>query len=167
TRNATGPRDGVLERCWPASFAGTSRIRFGGSVAIATLSALDALPRGGARLWQERSTLPEPDDHVVDDLEALGLVVELVAKRRVRPPFDARRTLEHLTRGRRHEPVVEAVHDERRPSDVTSVFAHTRLLADGLGTETKGVRGDVQRIGSHPAAAPWTTREDSPAGPLR
>ena len=51
------PRDGTAsDRCGPASFAGTSQIRFGGSVAEATLSALRALPGGG--LWLSRDVTP-------------------------------------------------------------------------------------------------------------
>src|SRR6185312_9803557 len=131
-QNVTEPRDGVLERCWPASFAGTSRIRFGGSVAIATLSALDALPGGGVRLYPERSTLSQPGDHVVDHVEALRLVVELVAEARVGPAFDTRCAFEDLAGRRRDEAVVEAVEHERRPTDRSRVRTDALHLAKGL-----------------------------------
>ena len=99
-RNAVSGRRGRRHRDdWPASFAGTSRIRFGGSVAVATLSARHALP-GGVFSCRQRSTASsvqrpggdgglrrmgaEPGDDVVDDRRALGLVVELVAEPRDR-----------------------------------------------------------------------------------
>src|SRR6478609_5641330 len=44
----------------PASFAGTSRIRFRGSVAIATLSAHEALPGGGIRLCTDGTPCVRP-----------------------------------------------------------------------------------------------------------
>ena len=51
---ASGLRDGVVDDVRPASFAGMSRIRFGGSVAFATLSAQSA-PR---RRYSFRATVP-------------------------------------------------------------------------------------------------------------
>src|SRR5262245_33911486 len=50
-----GTADGV-ESERPASFAGTNQIRFRGSVAIATLSALDGAPRRRIRLSGDGST---------------------------------------------------------------------------------------------------------------
>ena len=55
-RNAVSEERGRRRRVdGPASFAGTSRIRFRGSVALATLSARDALPGGGIRLCRVTS----------------------------------------------------------------------------------------------------------------
>jgi hypothetical protein len=85
-----------------------SRIRFGGSVAIATLSALEALPGGGVRLSPKRSTLPDPADDVVEDGAPFRLVVHLVAEARVRTTLDARRVFERLAGGDGNEAVVYA-----------------------------------------------------------
>jgi hypothetical protein len=97
-RNAApNVRDGVIDLdVGPASFAGTSRIRFGGSVAGATLSAHEALPGGGVRLWQKPSTLADPGDDLVQDRRTLRLVVELMTKARVGPSLDPRCALEYL-----------------------------------------------------------------------
>ena len=88
----------------PASFAGTSQIRFGGSVAGATLSARQRSPgalfdcpessTGRARAQSRASPAtepaastrrraglgPEPDEHVGDDRRPIRLVQRFVAK---------------------------------------------------------------------------------------
>ena len=53
----------------PASFAGTSRIRFRGSVAVATLSAREALPGGDIRLSRDGTSSDRPprSGHTADD----------------------------------------------------------------------------------------------------
>src|SRR5215212_8298453 len=101
----------------PASFAGMSRIRFGGSVALATLSALEALPGGGIRLprvyiarWRgpgrgcrlrsgraRRLTADgrtDPFRDPVDQELPARLVVAFVAKVRQDPPLDVPQTSE-------------------------------------------------------------------------
>ena len=129
----SGTCDNAVSRCRgrrhrfdrPASFAGTSRIRFGGSVAVATLSAPTRSPEADLRFVAASHGVPdgrptlrdvgaEPGDDVVDHLRAFGLVVELVAETGIGAPLDAGSRREHLGRGRRDEAVILAVEDERR-----------------------------------------------------
>ena len=62
---------------------------------------------------------PQPGDDVVHDLGALGLVVEFVAKTRIRPALDQRSAREDRRADGRDEPVVLAVDDQRRDPEAT------------------------------------------------
>jgi hypothetical protein len=96
---------GVIDVDRPASFAGMNRIRFGGSVAGCHTLSAPALP-GGVFSWVPpyhggdtpllRDVGPEPGDHVLDELGALGFVVEFVAETREGAALDARRSRQHF-----------------------------------------------------------------------
>ena len=147
----------------PASFAGTSRIRFGGYVAYATLSALEALPGGGVRLCRKPSTLAEPGDDVVEDRRPLRLVVELVTQTRVGPPLDAGRALEDLGRRGGTRPSSSPWRTSVGPP-IDRAPARTRACSrERLGPEARGAGLAVQRVDGRPAR-PTSGSRDSVSG---
>ena len=75
---------------------------------------LRARARRIANAFSRPDLLADPLDHVVDDGRALGLVVQFVAQARVFAPRHACELAKCLAGGRRHEPVVGAMDDERR-----------------------------------------------------
>src|SRR3954470_1205378 len=115
TENAGPGTRGRRRVSGPASFAGTSQIRFGGSVAFATLSARvrspeavfgcqpSLAPAGAATRRRRLGGPPGPVDDVVDHRLPADLVVDLVAELRVDAARYAGQAVEHRARRRRNE----------------------------------------------------------------
>ena len=109
----------------------------------------------------------QPGYDRVDDIGAFGLVVELVAQSRERPPFDSRYVGQHGRGVDRHQAVILAVEDQRRdPEPTRCVAAHACLLGEPLDPEPRGA--DLHARGSSTVRAPhrWVARQGLTTDPV-
>src|SRR5882672_4906821 len=126
----------------PASFAGTSRIRFRGSVALPHSQRACAPRRRSsvARMVPQRRSAPgnvhpadalaNPVDDIADDLRPLRLVVHFVPEARVDLPCDAGPAFEDRTRLGRDDGIDAAMDDQGGQPEPIEARGDATLLGE-------------------------------------